>query len=544
MAYTDNIISCRLWELYDNRNLMAIFKDELINEYNTLEIKARLVGEYNELTNVLEVYFNSYRLQTGAGAIPVLYIETVDFKLGNGKAHWYVETIDTRDDGACLFTIKRDTLRDFYSFYSNDTVIIKTASNPNPEHIVRTKNIRYNGQQLKYELTPYTTEIEAIFPYLYGGNTDASWNDGNPKIALIDIVSNKAEELKNINTYIVDGSVGQTSYILSYKDLTGLIKEVTDLTIWEDIQQRIGGTNMQDMITRICLAPFELQGSVIPHETVEQQRGLIPIAKDATIYVTPYTAVEYLDRRRVCTAPFDAPTTGNGYYKIGNDLIIDANVYQAEKVELILPFIGSVDLTSYLRYFNGTAKAQYVIDTLTGNGFVGITRHFDASLTGNINPEYDITIPFNCYRNVSWIGIKSNQVQQAYGAIASIAGVVAGGGMLAGVTGATSSLLSGNTQITQHQSNIDSEGYTRLLGGKNIFYGVRTTLREKGLNNPAFNCERQAFNTLPAEATTAQPTTDYNIITVDIARRAWTGDTEIDNDIYTRLTQGGFVFNG
>lgn len=542
MAYADTIISCRLWELYDNRNLMAIFKDELINEYNTTEIKARLISEYNELNNVLEVYFNSYRVQTGAGAVPVLYIETIDFKQGQGRAHWYVDTIDIRDDGTTLFNIKRDTLRDFYSFYSSDSVLVKTESKP-----LNAKNTQYTGQAIHYTEIKLNAVLETMFPYMYGNSTD--WRS-QPLLA-VDIVSNRAQPNKSTLSLFPDGNIGKSSYMFSFNEFATALNRITTPSILEQITSLVEGSTVTDLFSRVQIAPFMLQGSAL--DVGEDGISYIPISKSFNLTINagtekepaPSPTVKYLTRKLLYSAPAGSNQTGNGYTKFGSrDITVTYNTGEVERIELDLPFIGKVDVSGYMEYFNGLFKIQFIVDTITGNGIVGLTANKTANIIAGIDPEYVLTIPFNCYRDINWIVTNTNIVNQAFGAITSIAGAMSSGSALAGATGAVGSLLKGNTQISQHAGNVSTEHYARLLAGEHYNYCVRLTKRRKGVTNTGFKYELQAFNTLTPEATTAQPTADYNIITVDIARRAWTGDTEIDNDIYTRLTQGGFVFNG
>lgn len=535
-------IDLRLYEFYDTRNLTALFKDNLFNEYFTSSLKVRLLNQYDELNNIVEAGQDAFNFFTSVDK-STLYCETIDFKLAgvvgtDKKAHWYITNIQQKDDGGAYLVLKRDTLADFYELYSSDSVIVKTETQPSSK-------TSYNGQAIHFRDINLDSFVRHTFPYLYYNSNSADWATAGAKLFIIDIVSNDAQEVKNSVNAIIDSNIGQTSYIMSYEALCGLIKEISNTSLWEDLNNKLAGLDLPAMINRVAIAPFELTGSAIPTASVSGETvGQIPIAKNSNIYVKPATAVQYLTRRRLYTPKSSSLATANGYTPIGTDVLITYDVNDTEKLEVTLPFISKVDLTGFAEYFNGAFRIQYVIDSLTGNGFVGFTGNTDADYTQGVSPEYAVTIPFNCYRNISWVGVKGNQVEQAYGALTSLAGVIAGGSVLGGATGVASSLLRGNTQVIQRSGDLSLDSFTRLLAGDGIQYGVRITRRRKGVVNNGFKHELQAFNTLTSVATTAQPTSDYNIITVDIAKRSWTGEEAVDNDIFTRLTQGGFVFNG
>ena len=536
------IIDLRLYEFYDTRNLTALFKDNLFNEYFTSSLKVRLLNQYDELNNVVEAGQDAFNFFTSVDN-STLYCETIDFKLAgvvgtDKKAHWYITNIQQKDDGGAYLVLKRDTLADFYELYSSDSVIVKTETQPSSK-------TSYNGQAIHFRDINLDTFVKRTFPYLYYNTNSANWQSSGAKLFIVDIVSNDAKESLNSANAIIDGNIGQTSYIMSYEALCGLIKEISNTSFWEDVNNKLAGLDLASMINRVVIAPFELTGTAIPTAVKEGETvGQIPIAKNSNIYVKPASAVQYLTRRRLYTPKSSGTASANGFTPMGTDILITYDVNDTEKLEVTLPFINKVDLTGFAEYFDGSFRIQFVIDSLTGNGFVGFTGNTDADYIQNISPEYAVTVPFNCYRNINWIGVKGNQVEQAYGALTSLAGVLAGGSVLGGATGVASSLLRGNTQVIQRSGDLSLDSFTRLLAGDGIQYGVRITRRRKGVVNNGFKHELQAFNTLTRVATTAQPTSDYNIITVDIAKRSWTGEEAVDNDIFTRLTQGGFVFNG
>ncbi len=538
----NTIIELQLFEFYDTRNLTAIFKDNLVNEYFTSKLKVRLLNQYDELNNIVEAGQDAFNFLTSIDN-STLYCETIDFKLAgivgtDKKAHWYITKVEQSEDGGVYLFLKRDTLRDFYSLYSGDSIIVKTETLPSSK-------TSYNGQGIYYRDINLDSFVKRTFPYMFYNNTSADWATAGAMLFIIDIISNDAQETKNSVNAIIDGNIGQTSYIMSYSSLCGLIKEISNTSFWEDLNNKIAGLDLPAMINRVAIAPFELTGTSIPTATVnEEVVGKIPIAKNSNIYVKPATAVQYLTRRRLYTPKSTSTATANGYTPIGTDILITYDVNDTEKLEVTLPFINKVDLTGYAEYFNGAFRIQYVIDSLTGNGFVGFTGNTDADYTQGVSPEYAVTIPFNCYRNINWVGVKGNQVEQAYGALTSLAGVIAGGSVLGGATGVASSLLRGNTQVIQRSGDLSLDSFTRLLAGDGLQYGVRITRRYKGVVNNGFKHTLQQFSTLTSVATIPQPTSNYNIITVDIAKRSWTGNDAIDNDIYTKLTQGGFVFNG
>lgn len=549
MAYANTIVNCTLWEFYDSRNLSPIFKDELRNTYANMQIKGRLVTQYNHYINILEVNTDTFKAQTGAGRVPVQYIETDDFKQGTNKAHWYIDNIDQRDDGGTYLTIRRDTLRDFYSLYSGDSVIVKTETQPT------SSQTRNSGQNIEYQFIEFSNQVKSIFPYLYVQDSDwlGSLTSGQERLGdqifLLSIINNKAEEYKNIAENLIDLSIGQDIYVADYTSLSNLIQEVTSPSIWEQIVQRYQGQNPAEMIRRIQRAPFELSGKTIRlDDDSPSTKGYIPVGFDSVITVTKQAqdewGIKFLRRELLCTSPNYNVIEGYGFKSLGHSFTFSYDLASTEKLELYLPFIDCVDLTGYLKLFNGTVVADYLIDTGTGNGVVGLHSNTQATfISENNRPKFDLVIPFNCFSDVDWIGVQSNQLDRAFSAISSLVGLASGSSVMAGL-GAVQTLTStASTQIIQGKVNQTLDKFIENLCGKSKRYGVRITTRDKGIVNQGQYNELQAFNTLTPEATSQIPAGDYNIITVDIARRSWTGDEAIDNDIYTRLTQGGFVFN-
>lgn len=550
----NTIIELQLFEFYDTRNLTAIFKDNLVNEYFTSKLKVRLLNQYNELNNIVEAGQDAFNFLTSIDN-STLYCETIDFKLAgvvgtDKKAHWYITKIEQSEDGGVYLFLKRDTLRDFYSFYSGDSVLVKTETQP-------TSTLTHNnGQNVEYQFIEFSNQVKDIFPYLYVQDTEwlGSLTTGQERLGksifLISIINNQAEEYKNIAENLIDLSIGQDIYIADYTTLSKLIQAVTSPNIWEQIVQRYQGQNPAEMIRRIQRVPFELSGKTIRLDDDEPNtKGYIPVGFDAGISVTKEAQAEwgikFLKRELLCTSPNYNVVEGYGFKSLGHSFSFSYDLASTEKLEIFLPFIECVDLTGYLKFFNGSIVADYLIDTGTGNGVVGLHSDAQASfISENNRPKFELVIPFNCYSDVDWIGVQSNQLDRAFSAISSLVGLASGGSVMAGL-GAVKTLTStASTQIIQGKSNQSLDKFVENLCGKSKRYGVRITSRDRGVVNQGQYHELQAFNTLTSVATVPQPTSDYNIITVDIAKRSWTGDDAIDNDIYTKLTQGGFVYNG
>lgn len=548
------ILELRLFEFYDTRNLTAIFKENLVNEYFTSKLRVRLLNQFDELNNIVEAGQDAFNFLTSIDN-STLYCETIDFKLAgvigaDKKAHWYITKIEQSEDGGVYLFLKRDTLRDFYSLYSGDSVIVKTETQP-------TSSLTHNsGQNLEYQFLEFSNQVKDIFPYLYVQDTDwlgslvAEQERLGKSIFLISIINNQAEEYKNIAENLIDLSIGQDIYIADYTTLSKLIQAVTSPNIWEQIVQRYQGQNPAEMIRRIQRVPFELSGKTIRLDDDEPNtKGYIPVGFDAGISVTKEAQAEwgikFLKRELLCTSPNYNVVEGYGFKSLGHSFTFSYDLASTEKLEIFLPFIECVDLTGYLKFFNGSIVADYLIDTGTGNGVVGLHSDAQASfISENNQPKFELVIPFNCYSDVDWIGVQSNQLDRAFSAISSLVGLASGGSVMAGI-GAVNTLTStSSTQIIQGKSNQSLDKFVENLCGKSKRYGVRITSRDKGVVNQGQYHELQAFSTLTSVATVPQPTSDYNIITVDIAKRSWTGDDAIDNDIYTKLTQGGFVFNG
>lgn len=555
----NTIIELQLFEFYDTRNLTAIFKDNLVNEYFTSKLKVRLLNQYDELNNIVEAGQDAFNFLTSIDN-STLYCETIDFKLAgvvgaDKKAHWYITKIEQSEDGGVYLFLKRDTLRDFYSLYSGDSVLVKTETQPT------SSQTRNSGQNVSYTFQPFTNQVKNLFPYLYvnskawAGSFENNYQAG-ASCFILSIINNQALESRQLTNNFIDVAIGQDVYICDFPTLHNLIEGVTNPSLWEKLIAQFQGQNPQNMIRRIQRAPFELAGATIRIDSTDTtgNTGLIPIGFNSILKVSKESGadwgIKFLNRRIICTSTNYNEVQGFGYHSIGHNFVINYNINEVEKLELMLPFIEKVDLTGYLKLFNGTIVADYVIDTGTGFGFVGLHSSTTASLLSEDNkPNFDLIIPFNCYTDVEWIGTSSNTLDRVFTALGSVVGLASSyssGGLTAsaGLSAIQNLTHTANTQIYQPTSNKAVDRLIEALAGESKEYGVRKTLRSKGVINSGIYHTIQQFNTLTSVATTAQPTSDYNIITVDIAKRSWTGDDAIDNDIYTKLTQGGFVYNG
>ncbi len=539
------------WQILDSQNLYLIDKGQVAHNEFPTNVPCRIVSEYDNLDIIVEISPQAYQEQIK----PTLdnndnysYCQTYDLGRLDRPAstkqnikHWYITGIEIQQDLSCHIMLHRDTLKDYWTgnFYVNlrDTpVIITTESEPTDNAT------RYSGQKIIFrEQEIEGDEVNELFPYAWNNNVIDSADWIHKKLFIIDVASNNADD-SSASQYFFDSKAGVTTYVTDYEGLIKLTNYLTTSGVFEEIAEKMTSGNAGDAIIRIARSPIEFPASVLTEvESIVVGGGYsIPVAHDnVEIGSGGVNAHFYSLYRFHWTTPSDN-TSARWWKSIGTPFTFVYNVNEVERMELTMPFADKIDLSQFIEFFEGQFTVGYVIDMMTGVGMCGIVKgdtiDCDES-TGLWLTKFDVVIPIQTFLDIEWIEVQSNDFQRFFKGFDLVTGV-AGGNF-----GALRELYNDPTTISPHRDSANADAQKLLIYGRFIKWGVKYVCREKGVKNQGFRHSKRTLASIPAITAEEFPANPYNIITVECQKRAWTGNTSVDDDIYYILTQRGFVKN-
>ena len=539
------------WQIVDSQNLFLIDKGQVpTNEYPT-DVPCRIVSNYDELDIVVEIspaVYNSAIKIAIDNLNNYAYCTTYDkgridnpaFAKQNLK-HWYITGIEIQQDLTCLVKLHRDTVKDFWTgaFYANlrDTmVVISNESEPTDN---KTRN---GGQKLLFtESQIEGDEINELFPYAWANNVAESAGWIHKNLFIIDIASSDADD-SSASQYFFDSKAGVNTYVTDYVGLIKLCNYITTQNIFEEIAQKLTSGDAGRAILRIARSPVEFPSAALNEvEKIVVGGGyeILTAHDDVVIGEGGVNAHFYKLTRYHWTTPTN-DTSGRYWKSLGQPFTFSYNVNEVERMTLSMPFADKVDLTPYIEFFEGQFTVGYVIDMLTGEGMCGVVKGgiIDCDeLSGDWLTKFDVVIPINTFADIEWIEVQENELQRFINGFNLISGLNQGS------LGALANLGADPTTISPHRSTDNADARRLMIYGRFMKWGVKYVLREKGVKNQGFRHSKQKLSSLPTTTAEEFPSTPYNIITVDCQKRAWTGNTAIDDDIYSILTQRGFIKN-
>lgn len=533
----------------DSKNLLLIDKEVIASGVYPANVPCRIVSNFNDLDIMIEVSPQVYQAQIK----PRLdaknnFAYCVTFDLGTierpvqtpqNEKYWYITDIEIGDDLSCRLMLHRDTLFEYWTgaLYSNvkDTpVIISSESIPS-------QLSKYSGQKVTFKEDIINgDEVSFLFPYAWNNNIiyNADWL--NRKLFIIDIASNKVRDAY-ASQYFFDSKAGVSTYVTDYEGLIKLTNYLTTSGVFEEIATKLTTGNAGDAIVRIARSPIEFPASVL-HEVAEINVGggyTIPVAHDDIIIGSGGVNAHFYSLSRFhWTTPSD-DSSARWWKSIGTPFTFEYNVNEVERMELTMPFADKIDLSQFIEFFEGQFTVGYVIDMLTGVGMCGIVKGdtIDCDeITGDWLTKFDIVIPIQTFLDIEWVEVQSNDFQRFFKGFDIVTGL-AGGNF-----GALGAITDDPTTISPHRDTANADAQKLLIYGRFIKWGVKYVCREKGVTNQGFRHTLKPLEDIDTVQAVEFPE-DYNIITVNCVKRAWTGNDAIDSDIYNVLTQRGFVKN-
>lgn len=536
------------WQFSNYRNLMVIDKDPVKAIEYPRDVPMRIISNFEDLDIVVEISpqrYQEYIMQDLNQGNNYAYCVTYDLgttdrptDIKQHVKHWYITNIEVADDLSCRFYLHRDTLREYYNNalfainVSDTPVIITTESDPT----ISADLTKMTGQKIIFkEDTLEGNTASALFPYAWGSSlTGADWI--HKFIFIVDIASNRADDT-NASQYFIDSNAGVTTYVTNYIGLRKLVNYIATDSVFDEIKTQIISGKAGDAIIRVARSPIEFPSSALTLVNEIPVGGAtysIPLTQN-TLNATFYKLTRY----HWATPTNDQDGT---YWKaFGEPFIFEYNVNETERIELTMPFAGKIDLSNFIEYFNGKFTVGYIIDMLTGQGMLGVVKG-DGIEMGSLPTKFDVVVPIDVFVSVQWTEVQNNEIQRFYRAFDSVLSLA--GGKFGGFQG----LFADPTTITPHRDTENADASKLGIYGLFNKWGVKYICRAKGIKNQGFRHVRQPLKDLPVNATSVNPDNPdnpltYNIITVECERRAWTGNTSIDNDIYQVLTMKGFVKN-
>lgn len=535
------------YTLADSKNLLLIDKTVIASGLYPENVPCRIVSNFNDLDIMIEISPQVYqsqikpRLDTKNN---LAYCVTFDkgtlerpVQTPQNSKYWYVTDIVIDDDLSCRLMLHRDTLYEYWTgaLYSNvkDTpVIILSETIPSQLSKNSGQKVTFNESIIEGDL------VNDLFAYAWGNNV-AGTDWIHKRIFVIDIVSNQADDT-TATQYFYDTKAGITTYVTDYVGLHRIVNNLTQKTVIQEITTAIASGRASDMFFRIAKSPIEFPLSVL------QKVNSIPVGGDGySLDVTldePLTKADVykLNDRKRWNTPSNG-SAGNWGISMGVPFVFTYDVAETQNIELTMPFVGKVDLSNFIEYFDGIFTVGYVIDMQSGRGMCGIVKGDTIDCdenTGEWLTKFDVIIPIDTFTPVDWIEVQSNKLERIFNVASGL--ISFGTGNITAES--TNKLLKDPTTVTPHMNGDNRDASDLSIYGRFIKWGVKYVCREKGVTNQGFRHTLKPLADLDTVEAVEFPE-DYNIITVECVKRAWTGNDAIDSDIYNVLTQRGFVKN-
>ena len=528
-------------------NLVVINKSPIFQTW-TSDVKIRLL-EDTPLIKKIEVPPTFYEISFKASSsynYVRLYNLRPDGTTKYNMKYYFIDDVYVTEDLRHIITLRLDVLMMYWNSIYRDFVIVTSESIPSAD-------TKTSGQKTTFSWigeTETKSRIDNFFPYLSNGDEVMRQPDNvYDRTFIVSIATSRIFDGGYNGKYNNAMSpIGCQYYSMSLGCVEWLIERISSKSVWDDFINDLIGGDMKNALGEIKRLPFAIKGdATTPTEPIYIGGGTYHIEGTATI--------DELQRRYFANYKYfmcSNPIWGNyvkGKYYAAETLPFHYtyNVNQVDRMELHLPFVD-IDLSNYIEYFEGEFSAGYIIDVSTGKGCLGIVKGqyfnpkiFDAISDSLVTP-LDIIVPIEVSQSVEWTVIESNTTGKMF-SLASSAFGLAKGNVGAAFVG-LNSLFSDPTTITPHSATSPAGAENMAIFGLIPHYGLKVVGKESGIENNGFRHTRTRLTALPNVNVEYNPTMNqYNVRKVQILKRNWTPYEDINDEIYKRLTEDGFVKN-